>query len=148
MGSLLAFFGALAAACWDVETGRIPNALIVCLWMAGAAVAVGSVGIFPPDAGGDGPALFAAAGAASPLIALWPLYRRGLMGAGDIKLLSGLGGLIGLRAVAVCFAAAVAAAGGISALLILSDGFGRARYARLHFAVPVLMGVMVVCSGA
>ena len=69
------------------------------------------------------------------------------MGAGDIKLLSGLGGLIGLRGIAVCFAVSVASASVISVFLILGDGFARARYVRVHFAVPIFMGVMVVCMG-
>ena len=65
------------------------------------------------------------------------------MGAGDIKLLSGLGSLLGMRAVAAVFAAAVICAAVISAGLILEEGFAAARRAGVHFAVPVFMGVLL-----
>ncbi len=144
MGILLAFFGSLTAACCDIEGRRIPNGLIVLMWVAGAALATGG-GKMPAEDAAQKIAA-AAAGAALPVFALMPLWRLRAMGAGDIKLLSGLGGLLGVRTVAWVFAAAVFCAGLIGAGLILEEGFPKAGRAGIHFAVPVFMGVVLTAG--
>ena len=137
MGALLAFFGALAAACCDLRNERIPNVLIAAMW-AGGLAAAGSAQKLPG----------ALAGAAVPVVVLMPLWRRRAMGAGDIKLLSGIGSLLGLRQAAAVFAWAVLCAALIGAGLILADGFAASRRAPVHFAVPVFMGVLLAAGPA
>lgn len=134
MGSLLTFFGALTAACFDLETRRIPNALVLFLW--GTAICLTFTG------NGNG-VKTVAAGAFLPVIFLWPLFKLRALGAGDIKLLSGIGALAGPFEAASVFAFAVLCASAISALLILSEGYSSARRMRIHFAVPIFMGVMI-----
>lgn len=139
MGFLLAFFGALIAAIWDIETRRVPNGLIFLMW--------GGAALLCAISGSELTAAESAVGAALPVAGLWPLFHLRLMGAGDVKLLSGIGGLIGAGGVTRCFAAAVFCAGLISFFLILCRGIAAARHEPIHFAVPVLMGVMLVTGG-
>ena len=157
MALLLAFFGALAAACCDIGTRRIPNSLVVLMWAAGAAVALAgnegrggelaSAGFALAESAGR-QMLAALGGAVLPLAVLLPLWRLKAMGAGDIKLLSGLGSLLGIETIASVFAAAVVCAALIGAGLIAEDGFSAARRAKVHFAVPVFMGILVVVGPA
>jgi prepilin peptidase CpaA len=71
----------------DLRTGRIPNTLIVTAALAGLASQIASVGAMG--------ILHFLAGASIPALLLVPLFRFRMMGAGDIKLLMVLGGMVG-----------------------------------------------------
>jgi prepilin peptidase CpaA len=106
-------------------------------------------------AGGALPAGEWMAGAVLPLLLGWPLFRMRLMGAGDIKLLSALGGLAGGGALLPLLFRIFLCGGALSVLMLLRDGGSFARRSpaccrlpeltasgtgTIHFAVPVLMG--------
>ena len=76
-----------AALFFDLRTGRIPNILILFGLLAACVLrtaAFGTAGV-----------LSFLAGAGFPFLVLFLLFRLGMMGAGDIKLLMAAGGLLG-----------------------------------------------------
>ena len=103
---------AIAAAIWDIRTGRIPNLLTIPIFLAGLLWSTWHSG---------GLGLLAALGSAIllafPCFVLF-LYAGG--GAGDVKLLGALGALLGLHDavfVLLCVALAGVVCGIISAVL-------------------------------
>jgi prepilin peptidase CpaA len=99
------------AALVDVRSRRIPN------WISGGALVAGFV-VHGWQAGFSG-ILMSLAGAALGFAILLPLYAIHAMGAGDVKLLAGLGALVGPQ-VLVSVAIYAAIAGGAIALVILA----------------------------
>lgn len=111
----------------DLSSGKIRNYTCAAGWLAGLFLA----------ACGAVSAAEWAGGAALPLIAGWFLFRRRLMGAGDIKLLSALGGLCGISALLPFLFLVFLAGSVLSALLLARE---KDPAARVHFSVPILMG--------
>ena len=89
-----------ALSCYDVRQRRLPNALTV----PGAAVI-----LLAATVAGRGVAALAGAVALAALYLLVHLLAPEAMGAGDVKLAIGLGGLAGCFGVEVWFLAALAA---------------------------------------
>jgi leader peptidase (prepilin peptidase)/N-methyltransferase len=89
-----------ALSCYDVRQRRLPNALTV----PGAAVI-----LLAATVAGRGVAALAGAVALAALYVLVHLLAPEAMGAGDVKLAIGLGGLAGCFGVEVWFLAALAA---------------------------------------
>jgi leader peptidase (prepilin peptidase)/N-methyltransferase len=89
-----------ALSCYDVRQRRLPNALTV----PGAAVI-----LLAATVAGRGVAALAGAVALAALYLLVHLLAPAAMGAGDVKLAIGLGGLAGCFGVEVWFLAALAA---------------------------------------
>lgn len=94
------------AAMIDVRERRIPN------WLVGAGVLLGSL-FHVLGAQGMGIA-FALSGLAVGLVALFPLYALGVMGAGDVKLMGMIGAFLGMSGVAGVILASMAAGGILS----------------------------------
>ena len=162
---MIALFGALIAVCTDTADGKIRNGLILLLYAAG----IGLQAFGGPMTGGEG----FLPGAALPLLLLVPLFHFRMIGGGDVKLLSALGGILGLSSFLVCFVCSLLLGAAFSFLLLMWDGgfcerFGYFRsylsgaarsgavrpYLRegrrpenIHFSVPVLMGVMLYAGG-
>ena len=110
----IAVAAALLAAIVDVRSRRIPNWLTAGLVLAGIALNVWRNGA-------DG-LLTALTGLVLGLAVLLPFYAMRVMGAGDVKLLAGLGAVLGAH-VLVSVAVYGALAGGvISAVLLLRAG--------------------------
>jgi len=91
--------GMFMAVDWDWRENRIPNFLVLFLFVTGLVLqafgpANGRGGLFDffPGAIGLGPAL---AGAAIGLVIYLPLYMLRAMGAGDVKLMAVLGVYVG-----------------------------------------------------
>jgi prepilin peptidase CpaA len=99
------------AAIVDVRSRRIPN------WLSGAALLAGLL----VHAWQDGPhgILVALAGAALGLAILLPLYAINAMGAGDVKLLTGIGALVGPQ-VLVSVAVYGLIVGGVMSIIVLA----------------------------
>ena len=76
----------LMAAAFDITKRRIPNALI----LSGVGIAVGFAGL--SGITGMGRMLI---GIGVALVVLLPVYSSGLMGAGDVKLISLVGSFLG-----------------------------------------------------
>jgi prepilin peptidase CpaA len=103
---------ASVAAAFDLRWRRIPN------WLTFGALAVGlSVQGVRSGPGGVAVAL---AGAALGLLVLWPLYLIRAMGAGDLKLLSALGALLGPVSL-VSVAVYAALTGGLISIVVLAQ---------------------------
>ena len=156
----------------DLRYGKIRNPLIIAGWIAGVLIFIIPAVIYfvhglPAD--GVNELLMLMGGVAVPLILGAVLFRLRMLGAGDIKLLSAIGAIVGcpqiLRVIvwSVVFGAAIAAA-----ILIFCGGLASAaerirRFAReslaagrpvayrdgsdksgdFHFSIPVLMAVAV-----
>jgi prepilin peptidase CpaA len=101
---------ATVAAVIDVRSRRIPN------WVSGSALLVGAFVHAWLD-GWNG-VLLSLTGAALGLAILLPLYAINAMGAGDVKLLGGLGALVGPHAL-VSIAIYGAIAGGVMSAFVL-----------------------------
>jgi len=114
VASTIATAAASLAAIVDVRTRRIPN------WPTGSLVLGGLV--FNGRRGGIVGVGLAVAGAALGLAILLPFHAVRAIGAGDVKLLAGLGAVLGPQ-VLVSVAIYGAIAGGlISAVLLAREG--------------------------
>lgn len=157
----------LTAVSFDLESGRIPNWLIILMWLGGTGFALVRV------SGGEEERLLTdrLMGGGLPLVILFPLFKLRLFGAGDIKLISAIGTFLGLRGMLDTTAAAFFLAGLISLALMASDAsfsrqlsfFGRfvrqrirgggvisyhkEEKSRLHFSLPLLMGSLLKMGG-
>lgn len=105
-----------AAMLFDIGSGRIPNPLVLTAAMTGLVYQVmttGPMGI-----------LHFSTGMIIPAILLMPLFRFRMMGAGDIKLLMVLGGIVGFPDILRLMVLSIVA-GGIVALvrMIFVTGF-------------------------
>lgn len=156
----------LGAVVSDLRRQSVDNLWVILGWLAGITSRVireGAPGI-----------VSFLAGAVFPIAVLWVLFLFRALGAGDLKTLSVVGGLLGLRAGAAVMGWAFLAAAALSlAILVIERSFvqrfayffrfirrtvvtrQRAPYRRsataqteLHFTVPVLMGAMLVTGGA
>jgi prepilin peptidase CpaA len=102
---------ASVAAIVDVRSRRIPN------WLSGAALLSGVL-VHAWQDGASG-ILVALAGAGLGLAILLPLYAISAMGAGDVKLLTGIGALVGPQ-VLVSVALYALVVGGVMSLVVLA----------------------------
>lgn len=158
MGDVILAFGRLeltllyvllaAAAAADVAWRRVPNALVVALAALGLAAQV--------SAGGWRAALLGAGGVALILLALIPVWSRGALGGGDVKLAAACAAWLALGDLPV-FALAVALAGGLVAaaafllsrraaaggLLAAPAAPGRSRPVRVPYAIAIGAGALV-----
>lgn len=154
-----------AAVCMDLNQERIDNRLIGSGWFLGCVYQVVQHGL-------KGIGLFFA-GSIIPIVLLYILFWFRMMGAGDIKLLSAVGGFMGPWSSLVCVGLSLVFGAIISlAILILCGNFSlRLRYftnyisqltitgkrvpymekgprmENIHFSVPVLMAVLVFVGG-
>ncbi len=140
----------LAAAVWsDLRENRIPN------WVSGGILLLG-LALYVAQDGAAG-IVSALSGAAIGLVLFLPLYARGAMGAGDVKLMAAAGAWLGpLGALFGCAASlvagllfAVVALLSRSALLQASMPGLRAipvernRQILLPYALPIFLGVVI-----
>lgn len=102
---------ASVAAVSDLRTRRIPN------WISGLALICGIV-LHVWQSGASG-LLFALAGAALGLAVLVPFYAIKAVGAGDVKLLAGVGAIVGVQLL-VSVAIYAAIVGGVMSAVILA----------------------------
>jgi prepilin peptidase CpaA len=102
---------ASVAAIVDIRSRRIPN------WLSAAALLSGV--LLHAWQGGAGGVLVAGLGAALGLALLLPLYVIKAMGAGDVKLLAGIGALVGPQGL-VSVAGYGVIVGGVMSLLVLA----------------------------
>lgn len=165
MSGWLAFLFAARAAWMDVRTQKVKNRWIVCGLCTGL--------IFRLATGGRAGAVSFAGGALCPVLLLGVLFVLGALGAGDIKLFSVLGGIMGARQVMYCILWSFLLGGALSFIIFLFCGNIRRRLAyflhyfqslfitgqirpyreregfgtELHFTVPVLMSVLLYMGG-
>jgi prepilin peptidase CpaA len=113
----------LAAAGSDLRSRRIPNALALAGALAGLALSCAPDGIGWRDS---------LAGMAIGLAALLPMYLLRALGAGDVKLMAAVGGIVGAAAMPDLIAATFAAGGVMSIVVALSRRRLRRLFANLR----------------
>lgn len=161
----LLLYMAVLAVCSDLHTEKIPNSGIVSFWVTGL--------LYQIAVNGWQGILTFIAGAAVPVIALLLLFVFRMLGSGDIKLLSALGGVMGPLLILKCIFCSFVIGAGISLFILIMAGilFERLRYftnyfrnylstktivpyritgkrlEHIHFSVPVLLAVMLHTGG-
>lgn len=141
----MVLLAALACAVWtDCARRRIPNRLVlVALTLGLLWHLTGPAGAWSFDAGSPGAIGLTGFvfGAAGLLILLLPLYALRVLGGGDVKLLSAIGGLCGASLEhwghLVGIVLAVLVAGGVLAVV---------RMVALGITLPVMAGVLRIAG--
>ena len=162
-GLLLVIAG--TAMIMDLRWMRVDNGWILCSWVLGLLYQLWTGGI-------RGPGRFLS-GAAFPILILGILFYFRMLGAGDIKLFSALGSIMGAEKIGICMVFSFVLGAGISLLILifygdfhqriqyffkylkdyLSTGKVRPYYKRemtvenFHFTVPVFMSVLLYAGG-
>ena len=153
------------AMCMDFLMERVVNGFIVVFFLTGFFWQMGANGIAGTLSGGLGLLL--------PCVLLFPLFYFRMLGAGDIKLFSGLGIFLGVTAVFKLILCSLFLGGLLSFAFLISCGNLRERisyfihyfyqyfvtgqsrpYIRkgkqvenFHFTVPILLSVMLYAGG-
>ncbi len=156
---------ALPAAASDLMTMTLSNRMIVCCWFLGCFYQVSSSGI-------SGLFRFLL-GSILPILLLLALFSLRMLGPGDIKILSALGGLMGPSVILKCICCSFVIGAAYSAFLMVSTGMllKRLRYLaeyiqyltshktvipyyrvgdfpeNIHFTIPILAAVMLHIGG-
>ncbi len=121
----------VVASRWDIRTGRIPNALTYPAIVAGPLLAL------LPWAGPEVmSSLTGLAVAFLPGLALWTL---GVLGGGDVKLLTAVGGLLGYPLILDALFYSLVAGAGMGLTLILWRGEGLAFGQRLWLTLMAMV---------
>lgn len=153
------------AVCMDLIWQKIDNRFIALGWILGF-----SFQMYRYQLKGIG---FFFLGSAVPILLLYWLFWFRMLGAGDIKLLSVLGGFMGPRSVTICIGFSLFFGAVLSlAILILCGNFlARLKYfneylkhfiktkqvrpymirgdrmENFHFSIPILLGVLLFTGG-
>lgn len=166
-GLLLLSAAVLATAAFaaDLRWQKVPNLWIMFGWIWGLLYQYGGWGW--------GGTVRFFIGAAMPVISLFPLFRFRMLGPGDIKLLSALGGLLGRQAVIRLVFLSFFFGGVLSLGLLIVSGTLLFRFRHfadylrmyikdrkprpyyrtgdqaenLHFTLPILLGVFLYVGG-
>ncbi|NBW00425.1 MAG: hypothetical protein EBR85_01690 [Betaproteobacteria bacterium] len=124
------------AAGFDIAQRRVPNSLII-----GGLIVALSLAAFSGWSGLGRMAL----GSAAALVVLLPVYASGMMGAGDIKLISVVGGFLGLHHFLFALLCIFIAGGLVSAFYFWRPK-ANATNSGVPYAVAVLGGVAAYLS--
>lgn len=162
--TLFSLTAAVVSVAMDLRTGKVRNWWICILWFVGMLY-----GMFQ---GWRGVGHFLM-GSIFPMICLFPLFRFRMLGPGDIKLFSALGGVMGAESIGICIFVSFLCGGILSLgiLLLYGELFSRLRHfadyiqismnqrkilpyytlgnqwENIHFTVPILMGVIMYAGG-
>lgn len=125
-------FGLLIlAAAEDIQTGRVPNRLIAAGLIAGIVVQA---------AGHQAWGIYYFLGNISvPVILLYLLFQMRVLGAGDVKLFSMIGGFLTMEELLRCMAYSFAAAGAGAILFLAAD---KKRWQKLMYAGNYFLDLM------
>lgn len=124
---MLLFEFLTVAAAQDIQSGKVSNRLIAAGLMAGAVFQVTEYGVV---------GVYHFLGNISfPVILLYLLFQMRVLGAGDIKLFSMIGGMLTIEELCRCMAYSFIAAGAGAVLFLAAD---KERAGRLRFAAGYL----------
>lgn len=161
----LILYMAFLAVCSDLHTEKIPNSGILTFWVTGL--------LYQISTGGWKGILQFIAGVLVPLILLMILFFFRMLGAGDIKLFSALGAVMGPVLILKCILYSLLIGAVLSVVMLLSMGILKERlwyfanYFRnflltktavpyrkkgkqvehIHFSVPIFLSVMLHTGG-
>ena len=127
---------AVISALTDLWRGKVYNAVTVPGLLIGIAFSI-------KGAGAAG-ALNVLCAAGFTVLALFPFYRAGGLGAGDIKLLAAVSSFMPPESYLSCFCASFVMGAAVGIIRLLCTG-GKGR--TVHFAVPVAAGVFLHLAG-
>lgn len=156
---------ASVAFAMDLHRQKVPNGWIMLGWIWGLCVQYMT--------GGWGCAARFFTGASMPILLLFPLFYFRMLGPGDIKLLSVLGGLLGLRAIfrLIFFSLFLGSVLSLGILIVTGTFMFRLRYfvdyfrvyaksrkrrpyyktgrqaENIHFTLPILLSVFLYAGG-
>lgn len=162
--SIIVLF-ATVAVCMDLNQERIDNRWIAFGWLIGSSYQLLENGL-------KGIGIFLL-GAAVPILMLYLLFVFRMIGAGDIKMLSVLGGFMGPVAIVVCMGISFifGAVLSLAVMILCGNLMSRLRYftgyfhrltttkeiipyihkgkrmENIHFSVPILMSVLLFAGG-
>ena len=130
--------GCMAAACavTDLCCGKVFNLVTVPGLFFGILLCAGSCGA-------EG-ILNIMCCVAFTIVFLYPFFRAGGLGAGDIKLLAAVSAFLEPEEYLLCFGCAFVLGAGIGLLRLLRSG---GRMHTVHFAVPVAASVLLHLAG-
>lgn len=114
---MLLFQLLIVAAAQDIQSGKVSNRLIATGLMSGAVFQV-------MEYGGMGACYFLR-NISFPVILLYLLFQMRVLGAGDIKLFSMIGGMLAIGELCRCMAYSFIAAGAGCALFLAADEMRR-----------------------
>ncbi len=153
------------AACMDLIREKIDNRFLAVCWVLAAGYQAGSAGF-------KGIGIFLT-GSIIPIMMLYVLFRFRMLGAGDIKLLSVIGGIVGPTVIFKCIVLSflfgallslgfVLVCGNLTARLLYFANYinhvitvkkalpyyrpGK-RMENIHFTIPILMAVLIHIGG-
>lgn len=155
----------LVAVCMDLSHEKVKNQFLAFFWILALGYQIGMYGLRG--------VVFFLTGAGLPILLLYILFFFRMLGAGDIKLLSVLGGFIGPMFVIKCISVSFLAGAVISVFIILIYGnlVSRLKYftsyisqliitkevvpycipgkrrENIHFTIPILISVLVYIGG-
>ena len=168
----MSFYGELsvvisAVAVWmDLKDASVDNGWILFSFITGFLIQIIEKG--------PGGAVIFLAGASVPVLLLGILFIFRMLGAGDIKLLCALGGIMGPQTVMECIVYSLLAGAGISLAILISTGGIRQRFLyfyqymnefyctgevrpyyrkgtgfpeNFHFTVPIFLSAMLYAGG-
>lgn len=161
----LSLFMAAGAVFMDIFTGKVDNRFILWGWLVGFGYQLGKVQ--------EHGFLEFAAGAILPIAVLFILFLFRMLGPGDIKILSVLGGIIGAKAILLCMFYSFIFGAIFSLVFLIFCGNFLQRFIyfsnymstffltkkrspyyitgdrpeNIHFTVPILMGIMLYAGG-
>lgn len=127
---LVVLLSVVTAGVTDLWKFKVHNLLTLPLLASGLAYH----GLLEGVADGAGGLTYSLAGAAFGFAILFVPYLMGGMGAGDVKLMAGLGAWLGMPATLYVFIASGLATGVYALALIVRHGGFREAYARLQIA--------------
>lgn len=130
----------LAACIADLRTGKIPNAWTLPAMGFGLLLQIFTAGFTGLVDGICGVVL--------PVAILFVLFVKGVLGAGDVKLFSAVGSLIGHRIVVVMVDTFVVTAVYGSVLLLAHACAGVRMKHRVHMSLPIAFGYGVYVLGS
>lgn len=165
LSACLALIIALGAVCMDLLWDKVSNQWIFCAWIVGISYQLLCLGI-------QGAKVYLI-GAVLPILLLFPLFFFRMLGAGDIKLFSALGGIIGYSAIirSIIISFFIGAVFSAAFLLVCGNGAERFHYffqylsdykrtgrlepyfkrgkqvENIHFTVPILLGMLLYAGG-
>lgn len=118
------------AAVWqDCKTGKIPNKLILAGYFAGGMANITSGDMQYLQMAGS---VFA--GMFLPIVLFGTVWYIGGIGAGDVKLMSVLGMILGGRNILFCSFVSLVLGGGIGVVT---------KRKKIHFSIPILLALLV-----
>ncbi len=111
---------ALSALITDIKTKKIKNSINFSFMFLGIAANAADGGLVGVSR--------SVLGIAAPLVLLVPLYALGMLGAGDVKLFSAVGAIMGAGFTAATTVISFLFGGAIGAALMVIKGHGRYRF--------------------